>query len=81
MPDARPDCPPTLLGMSQVFKLETKALRKLEQFKSQVLFRSCDSDGTLPNCINNSTTQNYSVVTGHGQPQPIGSQLTLEQGK
>ena len=31
MPDARPDWPPTLLGMSQVFKLETKALRKLEK--------------------------------------------------
>ena len=81
MPDARPDWPPTLLGMSQVFKLETKALQKLEKLKSGVLFRSCDSEGTLPNCNTNSSAQDYTVVTGHGQPQPIGSQLTLGQGK
>ena len=74
MPDAGPDWPPTLLGMSYDFKLKTK-------FKSGVLFKSCDSKGTLPNCINNYSAQDYTAVAGHWQPQPIGSQLTLGHGK
>ena len=73
MPDAGPDWPPTLLGMSHDFKLKTK-------FKSGVLFKSCDSKGTLPNCINNYSAQDYTAVAGHWQPQPIGSQLTHGQG-
>jgi hypothetical protein len=67
--------------MSRVFKLETETLQKLEKSKSGVLFRSCDSEEILPNCGTFSSAQDYTVVTGCGLPQPIGSLPTLRQGR